>query len=177
MGCGSEAGVMLKVDVNAHRELRAMIQGLALIGPEFSKLFRTEARKEIEPEWRKALEQSHPNRLQRHVLVSTSRVGVTDRAIRLRAGATGKLSSGASNAEIARAVEFGQAASFRTRYKRRNETKPGEHVVTRRTAIPVGPRKKTGKVVYPALERFVPRAAAIAADTFFKIIVRITRGE
>jgi hypothetical protein len=164
---------MLKVDVTASRELRAMIQGLALIGPEFSKLFRTEARKAIEPEWQRALEQSRPNRLQRHVLVSTSKVSVTDRAIRLRAGATGKLSSGDSNAEIARATEFGQSPQFRSRYRRRNDN-GGTHTVVRRTAIPVGPRKKTGKVVYPALERFVPRAAAIAVDTFVSIIERIT---
>jgi hypothetical protein len=73
-------------------------------------------------------------------------------------------------------VEFGQAQSFRSRYQRRSDN-GGKHTVTRRTAIPVGPRDKTGKVVYPALERFVPKAAAIAVDTFTKIIVRITRGE
>ena len=165
---------MLKVDVTSSRELRAMIQGLAMIGPEFSKLFRTEARKEIEPAWKQALEASHPTRLQRHVLVATSRVSVTDRSIRLKSGATGKLSSGSPNAEIARAVEFGQAASFRTRYKRRNEKAPGFHTVVRHTAVPVAPRVPKGKVVYPALERFVPDAAAIAADTFFNILERIT---
>lgn len=168
---------MLKVDVTASRELRAMIVGLSMIGPEFSKLFRTEARKEIEPAWKQALEQSRPNRLQRHVLVASSRVSVTDRSIRLKSGATGKLSSGTPNAEIARAVEFGQAQNFRTRYKRRNEVNPGEHTVVRRTAHPVGPRAADGKVVYPALKRFVPDAAAIAADTFMDIIRRITGGE
>lgn len=161
---------MLKIDVTAHRELRAVIVGLSLIEREFGKAFRTEARKRIEPEWKKALDQSHPNRLQRHVLVATSKVSVTDRAIRLKAGASGKLSKGSTNAEIARAVEFGQSPAFRTRYKRRNESGSGFHTVTRRTAIPVGPRAPKGKVVYPALERFVPEAAAIAADTFADVV-------
>jgi hypothetical protein len=166
---------MIKVDVTAWRELRTVIVALKLIGPEFSKLFRTEARREIEPEWKMALERSRPNRLQRHVLVQTSRVSVSDRQIRLRSGTVGKLSSGEPNAEIARAVEFGQSPAFRSRYRRRSEG-GGTHTVVRRTAIPVGPRKKTGKVVYRALERFVPRAAEIAVNTFAGILQRITRG-
>ncbi len=161
---------MIRIDVTAVRELRAMIIGLALVDREFSKAFRTEARKELEPEWEKALDASHPTRLQRHVLVSTSRVSVTNRAITLKAGSVGRLSSGSSNAEIARAVEFGQAASFRSRYKRRNERASGSHTVVRRTAVPVSPRKPTGKVVYPALERFVPEAAEIAVELFARMV-------
>lgn len=160
---------MIKVDVTASRELTAVIRGLSLIEKEFAKAFRSEARQKIEPEWNKALSASRPNRLQRRVLVSTSRVTVTDKSIRLRSGATGKLSSGASVSDIARAVEFGQAQSFRSRYQRRSE-RGKTHTVTRRTAIPVGPRSAKGKVVYPALERFVPEAAAIAADTFADVV-------
>lgn len=163
---------MLKVDVTASRELRAMIVGLKLLGSEFSKAFRKLARLKIEPEWKKALNAQRPTRLERHVLVASSRVSMTDRAIRLRSGSVGKLSSGASNASIARAVEFGQAASFRTRYQRRNESTSGTHTVVRRTAVPVAPRAPKGKVVYPALERFVPEAAAIAADTFADTVQR-----
>lgn len=161
---------MISIDVTASRELRAMIVGLKLLGPDFSRAFRKVARMKIEPEWKKALEQSRPNRLQRHVLVATSRVSVTDKAIRLRAGHSGRLAKGDSNASIARAVEFGQSPAFRSRYQRRNETESGTHTVVRRTAIPVGPRAADGKVVYPALKRFVPEAAAIAADTFADVV-------
>lgn len=167
---------MIKVDVAAARQLRGMILGLKLIGPNFSKLFRTEAPKEIQPEWKQSLERSRPNRLQRHVLVATSRVTVSDRQIRLKAGSVGKLPSGTPNAEVARAVEFGQSPAFRSRYRRRSE-KGREHTVVRRTAIPVGPRAAKGKVVYPALERFVPRAAEIALETFRKVLERTIRGE
>lgn len=163
---------MIQVDVTASRELRAMIVGLKLLGPEFSKAFRKLARLKIEPEWKKALNAQHPTRLERHVLVQSSRVSMTDRSIRLKAGTVGKLPSGSSNASIARAVEFGQAASFRTRYKRRNESNAGTHTVVRRTAVPVAPRAPKGKVVYPALKLFVPEAAAIAADTFADTVQR-----
>lgn len=167
---------MLKVDVTASRELHAVIVALKLIGPNFSKLFRTEAVKELAPAWKAELEKSRPNRLQRHVLVATSRVTVSDRQIRLKAGTVGKLPSGTPNAEVARAVEFGQSPAFRSRYRRRSE-KGREHTVVRRTAIPVGPRKPTGKVVYPALERFVERAAEVAVDVFTKALQRTIRGE
>lgn len=167
---------MIKVDVMGSRELRAVIVALKLIGPNFSKAFRTEAQKAIAPEWKQSLDQSRPNRLQRHVLVASSRVSVSDRAIRLKAGSVGRLPSGTANAEVARAVEFGQSPAFRSRYRRRSE-KGREHTVVRRTAIPVGPRKPSGKVVYPALERFVPRAAEIAVEMFAQVLRRTIRGE
>jgi len=161
---------MIQLDVTSRRELLALVVGLKVADREFAKAFRAEGRKTIEPEWKQALEQSNPNRLQRRVLVQTSRVSVTDRSIRLKSGATGRLSSGESVAEVARAVEFGQAQSFRTRYSRKNPGGSGKHTVTRRTAVPVGPRDKTGKVVYPALGRFVPRAGALAADLFARMV-------
>lgn len=167
---------MIKVDVTASRELRAMIVGLSLLGPEFSKAFRKLGRLRIEPEWKKALNAQRPTRLERHVLVETSRVSMTDRAIRLKAGSVGKLAKGDRNAEIARAVEFGQSASFRTRYNRRNETGGGSHTVVRRSAVPVAPRAAKGKVVYPALKRFVPEAAAIAADEFADVVRKAIEG-
>lgn len=167
---------MIKVDVTASRELRAMIVGLSLLGSDFSKSFRKLARLKIEPEWKRALNAQRPNRLERHVLVETSRVSMTDKAIRLKAGSVGRLAKGDSNASIARAVEFGQSPSFRTRYRRRNESAAGTHTVVRRSAVPVAPRASNGKVVYPALKVFVPEAAAIAADEFANVVRKAIEG-
>lgn len=164
--------MVVQLDATSLREIRALVVGLSYADREFANGFRREARAKLMPEWKGALEQSRPNRLQRRVLVQSSNVTVTDRSIRLRSGSTGRLSSGTTVASVARAVEFGQAQNFRTRYQRRNESKPGEHTVVRRTAVPVGPRKKTGKVVYPALERFVPRAGAITVDLFADAVRR-----
>lgn len=167
---------MLKVDVTSSRGLTAMVRGLKVMGPEFTRAFRLEAKQVLEPGWKQALYATRPNRLQRHVLVDTSRVTISDRSIRLKSGGVGKLRKGDSNASIARAVEFGQAASWKSRYKRRNETKPGTHTVTRRTAVPVSPRAPKGKVVYKALESFVPEAADAAVRSFFLVFDRVTRG-
>jgi hypothetical protein len=163
---------MFRVDVTASRELQAMVRGLKFIEREWLSLWAREARRELEPEWRQQLEASRPNTLQRAVLVRTSRVSVSRKAIMLKAGATGRLSSGARAADIARATEFGQDPNLRTRYSRKNQGS-GQHTVTRRTARPVGPKSPKGKVVWPALGRFVPRAAAVAVDLFYEVLRRV----
>lgn len=166
---------MIRIDVTAFRELTAMVRGLRFIEQEWLKVWTSETRTKLEPLWKSELEASRPNRLQRAVLVRTSRVSASRRAVMLKAGATGRLSSGASAASLARAVEFGQDQGLRTRYKRKDKPVPAPafHTVTRRTARPVGPRAANGKVVWPALGRFVPRAAALAADLFYDVLRRV----
>lgn len=166
---------MIRIPVTANRDLTAMVRGLKFIETEWLKVWTREARADVEPLWRDELEKSRPNRLQRAVLVRTSRVSVSRRAIQLKAGAVGRLSSGDKPARIARAVEFGQEQGLRTTYIRRDKPvpAPAQHRVTRRTAHPVGPRAANGKVVWPALERFVPRAAAVAAEKFYDVMRRV----
>lgn len=166
---------MIRIDVTASRELTAMARALRYIDREWLSIWAKETRTKVEPMWREELEASRPNRLQRAVLVGTSRVSVSRRSIVLKAGAVGKLSSGARPRDLARAVEFGQDPSLRTRYTRKDKPTPApaQHTVTRRTARPVGPKAPRGKVVWPALERFVPRAAAVAADLFYDVLRRV----
>ena len=167
---------MIRVDVTSSRELTAMVRLLKFVERDWLALWTKETRTKLEPMWREELEASHPNRLQRAVLVRTSRVSVSRRAITLKAGTVGKLSSGAKPSTLARGAEFGQDQNLKTRYVRKDKPvpAPAQHVVTRRTAHPVGPRNKRGNVVWPALERFVPRAAAIAADLFYDVLARIS---
>lgn len=167
---------MIRVDVTAFRELGDMVRLLRFVERDWLKLWTSEGRRKIEPLWKQELEASRPNRLQRAVLVRTSRVSLSRRAIQLKAGSVGKLSSGARASTLARAVEFGQDQNLRTRYRRKDKPvpAPAQHVVTRRTARPVGPRAGNGKVVWPALGRFAPKAAALAADIFYDVLRRIS---
>lgn len=166
---------MIRIPVTANRELTALVRGLKFIEQEWLKVWTREARTEIAPMWQQELEASRPNRLQRAVLVRTSRVAVTRRAVQLKAGTVGRLSSGSKVGGLARAVEFGQDQNLRTRYVRRDKATPapGQHTVTRRTAHPVGPRRPKGNVVWPALERFAPRAVAVAAEKFYDVLRRL----
>jgi len=167
---------MIRIDVTAFRELTTMVRGLRYIGQDWLKVWTSESRTKLEPLWKEQLEQSHPNKLQRAVLVRTSRVAVSRRAIQLKAGAVGRLKpTGTPASKLARGAEFGQDQNLKTRYIRKDKPvpAPAQHVVTRRTARPVGPRKPSGKVVWPALERFVPKAAALAADLFYDVLRRI----
>lgn len=167
---------MIRVPVTSFRELTAMVRGLKFIEKEWLTVFTREARGEVEPMWREELNASRPNRLQRAVLVETSRVAVSRRAIQLKVGSVGKLSSGDKPGRIARAVEFGQDQSLRSTYVRRDKPvpAPSSHVVNkRRSARPVGPRVPKGNVVWPALGRFAPRAAAVVAQKFYDVMKRI----
>lgn len=167
---------MFRVDVTSSRELLAMVRLLRFVERDWLSVWTRESRTKIEPLWERELEGSRPNRLQRAVLVRTSRVSVSRRAIQLKAGSVGKLSSGAKASTLARGAEFGQNPNLKSRYIRKDKATPApaQHTVTRRTARPVGPRKASGKVVWPALERFVPKATALAVDAFYDVLRRIS---
>ena len=165
---------MIRIDVTSFAELRAMVRGLKFLERDWLSVWTKESRAKIEPMWQEELEASRPNQLQRAVLVRTSRVAVSRRAITLKAGTVGKLRSGAKPASIARAAEFGQDQNLRSRYVRKDKPTPApaQHTVTRRTARPVGPRNPRGKVVWPALGRLVPKAVALAAELFYDVLKR-----
>lgn len=166
---------MFRLDVGSSRDLTTMVRALKFIETDWLKVWTREGRQKVEPMWRDELESSRPNRLQRAVLVRTSRVSLTRRSILLKAGGTGRLSSGARARDLARAAEFGQDQGLRSRYYRKDKPvpAPARHMVTRRTAHPVGPKSARGKVVWPALGRFVPRAAAVAVELFYDVMRRV----
>lgn len=171
---------MVRIDVTGDARLLAMVRALRFVEREWLSAWAKEARTELEPQWKQELEASRPNRLQRAVLVRTSRVAVSRTGVTLKAGTVGKLKqTGTKPSELARAVEFGQDQNLRTKYIRRDKPipAPDEHLVVRRTARPVGPRAKTGKVVYPALKRFVPKAAAYATQLFYDTWKKIPGAE
>lgn len=168
---------MIRIDVRSFAELRAMVRLLKFIERDWLSLWTKESRTKLEPEWREQLEASRPDRLQRAVLVRTSRVSVSRKSILLKSGSVGKLRpTGTKASTLARGAEFGQDQNLKTRYFRKDKPipAPAQHKVTRRTARPVGPPNKRGNVVWPALERFVPRAAALAADVFYDVLARIS---
>lgn len=166
---------MFRIDANAFAELRAMVRGLRLLERDWLSAWTKEGRAELEPQWERELEASRPNQLQRAVLVRTSRVSFSRRAITLKAGTVGRLRSGAKPGDLARGAEFGQRQDLRSKYVRKDKPvpAPAQHTVTRRTAHPVGPKNAKGNVVWPALGRFVPKAAAKAAELFYDLLRRI----
>lgn len=129
----------------------------------------------VEPAWREELQSSGPNRLQSATLVRTARTSVSANSLTLKSGTVGRLTHGTRASEIARAVEFGADPALVTRYKRKG---PGRAAsVTRHTRPGLGPIRAKGKVVYPALERFVPRAAALMVQTTARLMHEVFDGK
>lgn len=167
---------MIRVDVTAFRELTAMVRALRFIDQEWLKVWTSETRTKLEPLWQRELEASHPNKLQRAVLVRTSRVSVSRKSILLKSGSVGRLApKGTPASRLVRGAEFGQDPNLKTRYVRKDKPvpAPAQHTVTRHSARQLGARKASGKVVWPALGRFVPKAAALAAELFYDVLKRV----
>jgi hypothetical protein len=166
---------MLRLDVRSSRELQAMVLALRGMDKELRSRITRATRAMVEPAWREELNKSGPNALQRATLVQTARTSVSANSLTLKSGTVGKLQHGTKAAEIARAVEFGADARLVTRYRRKG---PGKGAtVTRHTRPGLGPIRAKGKVVYPALERFVPRAAALYVQTTVRLMYEVFEGK
>lgn len=162
---------MLRLDVRSSRELQAMLLALRGMDKELRSQITRATRQMVEPAWREELRASGPNELQAATLVETARVSVSANSLTLKAGTVGRLRHGTRASEMARPVEFGADPRLKTRYRREG------HAVTRRTRVGVGPIRAKGKVVYPALGRFVPRAASLMVQTTVRLMHEAFEGK
>jgi hypothetical protein len=162
---------VLRLDVRSSRELQAMVLALRGMDRELRSRITRATRGMVEPAWREELNASGPNRLQRRVLVDTARTSVSASALTLKAGTVGRVRRGVPASELARPVEFGADPNLRTKYRRQG------HPVTRRTRVGLGPIRAKGKVVYPALDRFVPRAASLMVQTTVRLMHEAFEGK
>jgi len=148
----------IQVSARDSRELQAALLAIASVGREIQAQLRRHTKRVAEPEWRKGLEKRASSRLDRKVLVSTSRVQVRDTNVVLRSGAVGKLK------HITRPVEFGgdrnQVETYQTR-----SPKGTRYKVTRHNARQLGWRRRGGRVVWPTAEDLIPRMVALWVQT------------
>lgn len=154
---------MIQVSARDSRELRAAVLAIASVGRKLQAQLRAQTRRVVAPEWQKGLEKRASSRLDRKVLVKTSRVQVRDTNVVLRSGAVGKLK------DITRPVEFGgdrnQVETYQTR-----SPKGTRYKVTRHNARQLGWRRKGGRVVWPTAEDLIPRMVSLWVQTTIRTI-------
>lgn len=162
---------MLRIDVNASREVQATVLAIRNAGTEIARQYRQALAGMAGPAWSEAVRGRVATRMQTRVLSDTARVRVSNQNVRLSSAAVGRPLSRrtggagpARPADIARLVEFGGSPTKRTRYNR-TSPKGNRHTVTRRTMTGYGDRAPKGNAVYPALADMVPRIAALAVQT------------
>ena len=152
----------IQVSARDSRELRAAILAIASVGRTLQAQLRSHTKRVAEPEWAKGLEQRASSRLDRKVLVKTSRVQVRDTNVVLRSGAVGKLK------DITRPVEFGGDRNQVKTYRGRRGAK--RFPVKRQTAHQLGWRRKGGRVVWPTAEDLIPRMVSLWVQTTIRTL-------
>ena len=172
---------MIRIDARNSKALRDII--VALNGAERSiqKNVRQFTKSLLVPEWKEALAAQGTNALESQVLVSTATAAVSNQNIRLSSATKGKPLRGglAPKVEYA-AVEFGtKKRGKKIKYLGRKRKASGTtyYEINRRTAEQLKPYKKTGYVFYPAVKKFVPRAAALWAQTTVKVLALALEGK
>lgn len=151
----------IQVSARDSRELQAVLLAIASAGREIQSQLRRHTKRVAEPEWNKGLTRRASSRLDRKVLVKTSRVQVRDTNVVLRSGAVGQLK------DITRPVEFGGDRNQTKTYTTRSP-KGTRYKATRHTARQLGWRRKGGRVVWPTAEDLIPRMVALWAQTVIR---------
>lgn len=146
----------------------AELQAVVLTVRSFDRDLRTNVRKVTRilttGEWAAQVRGEASTRLENRVLADTARVQVSDRTVILKAAGIGRrLKGGARPPEVFAGTEFGafpkvEPVVMVSRKGRRFTAKRNINQQFR-------PRKRTGYAVYPAAAKFIPRAAALWAQT------------
>lgn len=146
----------MQLDVRRSPTLTALVQVMATIPRDLTKDVRAQTKAVIVPEWKKLLAEKAPGEQIFHQrLVAPATVYVSDRGAKLIAGANGK---------FPRETEFGAYREDYNTYTTRRGS------VTRRTQRQFWHYLKAGRVVYPALVEFIPRAWSLYAQTAYRTI-------
>lgn len=145
----------MRLDVSRSRVLTALVQTMATLPREVAKNIRQQSKAVIVPEWKKQLAERAPARIFFTRLVNPATAYVSDRGVKLIAGANGK---------FPRETEFG---AYRETYVDYTTRKGSVH---RRTKRQFWHFQKTGRVVIPAISEMIPRAGALFAQTAYRAV-------
>jgi CRISPR/Cas system endoribonuclease Cas6 (RAMP superfamily) len=139
---------------------------------DVQRVVRAYAKSEMVRPWLSEITSRASSTLEHRVISSTSTVAVSNQNVRVQAAAKGRrLSGGLDPKTDYPAVEFGA-----NRGKRKTYTRKG-HRVTRRTAVQLKPRRKSGYVFWPAAEEMIPRLAALWVQSIVKGIANVFDGK
>ncbi|GAA3948917.1 hypothetical protein [Microbacterium soli] len=152
----------MQIDVRRSATLTALVQVMATIPRELAKQTRAQTKAVIVPEWRKLLAEKAPGeRIFHDRLVTPSTVYVSDRGAKLIAGKNGR---------FPRETDFGAYREDYATYTTRRGS------VTRRTQRQFWHYVKDGRVFYPAVREFIPRAWALYAQTAYRTVAEAMEG-
>lgn len=161
-----------RISLSVDSPLRTMLLAARQTPAEVQKRIAQETKAEAQPIWFEELRAGGRTKLQQHVLVDSGRVGVTQRNVFLRSGATGKLRSGTPVADLAAAAEFGLSPDKQISTHSRAGTR-----YTRRAGSTFLGRRRGGYVFWPAVGRSIGRFAALWIQTGVRTLLDNLQGK
>ncbi|WP_096359433.1 hypothetical protein [Microbacterium sp. TPU 3598] len=138
--------------------LRDLAIAYRTVPAEIRKQNNRALKSEAQPIWKGETAERATTRIQQRTLVDTSKVGVTNRNVFLRAG-------GGKYAALNSAAEFGRPAAAPIK----SRSKKGK-AYTRSTGSLFGDRNRRGNVVFPAARDSIRRFASLQIQTTLRTL-------
>lgn len=157
------------LSVRDNRQLRAVAQGLKLLPRTLSNDVNRTTARELGPVWKQLVSAHATTRMDTRVLVPGARVKGGNPPVLM--AAQSRRGIGRTRRLVPRddwaAFEFGAVQGAKVTYQRLSP-KGKTHQVTRDTRAQLPPRNRAGRVVFPAIAEFVPRAVSMWTQTFMR---------
>lgn len=144
--------------------LRTLAHAMNGLDTEVRRQIGQQTKKAAQPIWLESMRGHATDRMQVR-LADSATVGVTTQNVFLRAGTTGKLSSGTPVSRVALPIEFGANPNKMVKVTPRNG-KPYQ----RRLGTRFRPPRRGGYVAYPAARDSIPRFASLWVQTAYRTI-------
>lgn len=155
-----------RISLNIDSPLRSMLLAVRSVPADVRKQINQHTRRAAEPIWQGEVRERAATRVQQRVLVSTARVGVTDRNVALRSATVGSVRRGVPASRLASAAEFGMNPGKVITSKLKTG-KPYK----RRAGAAFPPTRRGGYVIYPAVSDAIPRIASLWVQTAVRTIL------
>lgn len=155
--------------------LRTLLAGMKRLDRDIAKHMRRETKTMVQQEWQRAVAEHANTRLEHRVLVSTARVAVSDRNVKLKSAHLSRsLSGGLKPSETYGPVEFGSElhTSTVTQRSRKGRSYTYNRTTGRQFRVP----KQSGYVVYPAAKNIIPRLASLWVQTMVRAFHEAAEG-
>ena len=167
---------MARISLFNSKELQAAVLALS----SFDRTMRTNVRRVTRilgnAEWQPLVRRHASTNLERVVLANTARVTASDQTVMLQAGRIGRtMRGGARPPEVFGGTEFGAFSNVKE--VQMTSARGRRYTARRDVNRQFRPRNRRGYVVWPAAGEFIPRQAAMWAQTIVRTFHEAMEGK
>lgn len=155
---------MSRISLLVSRDLATLVQAARSLPAEVSKQLRAHTRRVVEPAFQEEMRERVATRLETRVLLDTARVSVRDDNVILKSATIGKV-HGTPASVLAGGTEFGASPARVVGTRSRKGT-----AYKRRLGPVFRAPQRRGHVFHPAVQAFIPRAAALWFQTAYRTV-------